>query len=65
MARLEYRLYTEGGETFPVLYYYEQIGRDEAALRFACDYFVKSGRVYEKNVMRRRVGRLRHLCERS
>ncbi|WP_201318446.1 hypothetical protein [Paenibacillus sp. EPM92] len=48
MARLEYRLYTEGGETFPVLYYYEQIGRDEAALRFACDYFVKSGRVYEK-----------------
>lgn len=48
MARLEYRLFAEGGETFPVLYDYGQIGRDEVALRFACDYFVKGGRVYEK-----------------
>ncbi|WP_159887052.1 hypothetical protein [Paenibacillus puerhi] len=48
MARLEYRLYKERSETFPVLYEYDQIGRDEAALRFACDYFVKDGRVFEK-----------------
>ncbi|MEK8131978.1 hypothetical protein WMW72_29125 [Paenibacillus filicis] len=48
MARLEYRLYTEGNETFPVLYQYDRLGRDEAALRFACDYFVKDGQVYEK-----------------
>ncbi|AEI44406.1 hypothetical protein [Paenibacillus mucilaginosus] len=48
MVRLEYRLYEEGSRTFPVLYSYDRIGRDEAALRFACDYFVKDGRVYEK-----------------
>ncbi|WP_028550371.1 hypothetical protein [Paenibacillus sp. UNC451MF] len=47
MARLEYRLYEEGGD-FPLLYYYEQIERDEVALRFACDYLVKEGNVYEK-----------------
>lgn len=48
MARLEYRKYNEGSREFPLLYYYDRIGRDEAALRFACDYFVKEGRVYEK-----------------
>ncbi|CAG7603651.1 hypothetical protein PAESOLCIP111_00618 [Paenibacillus solanacearum] len=48
MARLEYRLYSEQGDTFPLLYYYERVGRDETALRFACDYFVKDGTVYEK-----------------
>ncbi|SDD97677.1 hypothetical protein SAMN02799630_04316 [Paenibacillus sp. UNCCL117] len=48
MARLEYRLYAESESMFPVLYEYDRIGRDEAALRFACDYFVKGGRVYEK-----------------
>jgi hypothetical protein len=48
MARLEYRLYEEGQESFPVLYQYEGLGRDEAALRFACDYLVKDGKVYEK-----------------
>lgn len=47
MARLEYRLYQEGGE-FPLLYYYDRMGREESALRFACDYFVKEGVVYEK-----------------
>ncbi|WP_282941737.1 hypothetical protein [Paenibacillus sp. RC67] len=48
MARLEYRLFEEGGEDFPLLYYYDQIERDETALRFACDYLVKEGKVYEK-----------------
>ncbi len=48
MTRLEYRLYAEGSETFPLLYYYDRIGRDEIALRFACDYFIKDGKVYEK-----------------
>ncbi|GAA4871205.1 hypothetical protein GCM10023310_58460 [Paenibacillus vulneris] len=47
MARLEYRLYEEGGD-FPLLYYYDHIERDETALRFACDYLVKEGTVYEK-----------------
>ncbi|MCZ8512488.1 hypothetical protein O9H85_08580 [Paenibacillus filicis] len=48
MARLEYREYTEGSSEFPLLYYYDRIRGDEAALRFACDYFVKDGKVYEK-----------------
>lgn len=47
MARLEYRLYQEGGE-YPLLYYYDRMEREEAALRFACDYLVKEGIVYEK-----------------
>ncbi|UQZ87274.1 hypothetical protein SK3146_06571 [Paenibacillus konkukensis] len=48
MARLEYRLYEEGSSEFPLLYYYDRIERDEIALRFACDYLVKEGTVYEK-----------------
>ncbi|TVY08762.1 hypothetical protein [Paenibacillus cremeus] len=48
MSRLEYRLYAEGSETYPLLYYYDRIGKDEVLLRFACDYFIKDGRVYEK-----------------
>jgi len=48
LARLEYRLYAEGVAEFPILYYYDGIGRDEAALRLACDYFVKEGQVFEK-----------------
>ncbi|WP_342746572.1 hypothetical protein [Paenibacillus rigui] len=47
LARLEYRLYEEGGD-LPLLYYYEDIEREETALRFACDYLVKDGKVYEK-----------------
>lgn len=47
LARLEYRLYEEGGD-LPLLYYYEAIEREEAALRFACDYLIKDGTVYEK-----------------
>jgi len=47
VARLEYKLYEKGGQ-FPLLYYYDRIERDEAALRFACDYLVKDGTVYEK-----------------
>jgi hypothetical protein len=46
-ARLEYRLLDEK-KGFPVLYYYDLIDKDEVALRFACDYFVKAGVVYEK-----------------
>jgi hypothetical protein len=48
VVRLEYRHYREGSSEFPVLYYYHGIGRDEVALRFACDYFVKGSKVYEK-----------------
>ncbi|PZE22505.1 hypothetical protein [Paenibacillus xerothermodurans] len=47
MESLEYRLYKESGE-YPLLYYYNRIARDEVALRFACDYYVKNGTVYEK-----------------
>ncbi|NHN33414.1 hypothetical protein [Paenibacillus agricola] len=47
MARLEYRLFGEGN-TFPVLYYYDRIDLDEVSMRFACDYFIKEGTVYEK-----------------
>ncbi|TDF98363.1 hypothetical protein [Paenibacillus piri] len=47
MPRLEYRLYEEGSD-FPLLYYYDRMERDEAALRFACDYLVKDSAVYEK-----------------
>ncbi|WP_248926424.1 hypothetical protein [Paenibacillus hamazuiensis] len=47
MAKLEYRLF-EGGDAFPLLYYYEQIAEEEIAVRFVCDYFVKDKTVYEK-----------------
>ncbi|MGE5701287.1 MAG: hypothetical protein ACM32O_02055 [Clostridia bacterium] len=47
MARLEYRLLDEQSR-FPVLYFYPLIDKDEVSLRFACDYFVKDGKVYEK-----------------
>ncbi|MEI7026401.1 hypothetical protein [Paenibacillus sp. y28] len=48
MARLEYRQYGEWETQFPLLYYYDGIDQDEVSLRFACDYFVKDGVVYEK-----------------
>lgn len=47
MARLEYRNFDEANG-FPVLYYYDLIDKDEVSLRFACDYFIKDGTVYEK-----------------
>jgi hypothetical protein len=47
MARLEYRLNDEL-QSFPVLFYYDFIDKDEVSLRFACDYWVKNMRVYEK-----------------
>lgn len=47
MARLEYRLLDEA-RGFPLLYYYDFIDKDEVSLRFACDYLVKDGVVYEK-----------------
>ncbi|MFD0680491.1 MULTISPECIES: hypothetical protein [unclassified Paenibacillus] len=47
MPRLEYRLFEEDSD-FPLLYYYDRIGREETALRFACDYLVKESVVYEK-----------------
>jgi len=46
-ARLEYRLNSEL-HGYPVLFYYQKIGRPEVSLRFACDYFVKEKKVYEK-----------------
>jgi hypothetical protein len=36
------------GIGFPILYSYERIDKDEVSLRFACDYLVKDGVVYEK-----------------
>ncbi|MBA4495345.1 hypothetical protein ACFO25_01025 [Paenactinomyces guangxiensis] len=47
MARLEYRLLDEANG-FPLLYTYENISKEEIALRFACDYFVKDHKVFEK-----------------
>lgn len=47
MARLEYRLNDES-QTYPVLYYYDFIDKDEVSLRFACDYWIKNKRVYER-----------------
>lgn len=46
MARLEYRL-VEEAKGFPVLYFYDRIGKAEIATRMCCDYFVKEGRIYE------------------
>lgn len=45
MARLEYRLLDTD---FPVLFYYNRIDLGEISMRFACDYLVKEGKVYEK-----------------
>jgi len=47
MATLEYRQMDEN-QTFPLLYYYENIDITEIATRFACDYFVKDEVTYEK-----------------
>ncbi|GAB2719305.1 hypothetical protein ACFQWB_05410 [Paenibacillus thermoaerophilus] len=44
--RLEYRLADEDRQ-YPLLYIYEVIDKDEIGLRFACDYYVKDGAVYE------------------
>ncbi|HBI03046.1 MAG TPA: hypothetical protein DDY49_03330 [Paenibacillaceae bacterium] len=48
MARLEYRLWDQSGEE-SILYYYSYMKYTEIAARMACDYFVKEGRVYEKD----------------
>jgi hypothetical protein len=47
VVRLEYRLLDEANG-YPVLFYYDRIGKDEVSLRFACDYLVKGHVVYEK-----------------
>ena len=47
MARLEYRL-SDATANRPLLYVYNQIDKDEISMRFACDYYVKEGVVYEK-----------------
>jgi len=47
MARLEYRV-ADADQSFPLLYYYEDIGIAEIAVRFTCDYFVKNGVTYAK-----------------
>jgi hypothetical protein len=46
-ARLEYRLY-DADAGHPLLYVYNHIDKDEISMRFACDYYVKDGTVYEK-----------------
>ncbi len=45
--RLEYRLLDEGN-SYPVLYFYDNIEEGEIALRFACDYFIKDNMTFEK-----------------
>lgn len=45
MAYLEYRLMDEENN-FPLLCYYENIDKDEIALRFSCDFFVQDNTVY-------------------
>jgi hypothetical protein len=47
LANLEYRLFDQAGE-FPVLYTYAPIDSGEIAARFACDKFIKDGKVYAK-----------------
>ena len=47
LHRLEYRLLDEA-KGYPCLYYYDNISREEISVRFACDYFIKDGVVYEK-----------------
>lgn len=47
VARLEYRL-SDPAAGSPLLYVYNRIDKDEISMRFACDYFVKDGVVYEK-----------------
>ncbi|SHI77525.1 hypothetical protein [Propionispora hippei] len=47
MSNLQYRLFSEEN-SFPVLYHYEHISEEEVIARFACDYFVKDGVLYEK-----------------
>ena len=47
MARLEYRL-SDAPAGYPLLYVYNYIDKDEISMRFACDYYVKDGVVYEK-----------------
>lgn len=47
MPRFEYRLNDEA-KGYPVLYYYAAMSDAEAAMRMACDYFVKAGETYLK-----------------
>lgn len=47
MPRFEYRL-NDAAQKFPVLYYYESMNELEVAMRMACDYFVKAGKIYLK-----------------
>lgn len=44
---MEYRLLDSTGQ-YPTLYYYQDIDEAEISARFACDYFVKDGKLYEK-----------------
>lgn len=47
MPKLEYRLFDQANG-YPAIYYYDVIPREEIAVRFFCDYFIKAGKVYEK-----------------
>ena len=48
LKRLEYRLLDESKD-YPILYYFLDMDELEVAARFACDYFVKEGVLYEKS----------------
>jgi hypothetical protein len=47
MPRFEYRL-NDAAQDYPILYFYESMDDLEAAMRFACDYFVKEGKTWLK-----------------
>lgn len=47
MAKLEYRLLDKAQE-YPMLYYYDYLKPEEATARFACDYYIKEGKIFEK-----------------
>lgn len=47
MANLEYRLLDEAAG-YPILYTYPAIDGGEIAARFACDKFIKDGKIYAK-----------------
>ncbi|GMA97983.1 hypothetical protein [Pelosinus sp. IPA-1] len=48
LTKLEYRLLDES-QQYPLLYYFSDIDEIEVAARFACDYFVKEGVLYERS----------------
>lgn len=47
MVKLEYRLLDEKND-YPVVCFYDAISEHEVMARFACDFFIRGGVIYEK-----------------